>query len=203
MDSWMVKTKFSITKFDIPNALTIMRLLLTPIFAMIFYFNTDFTKILSGIIFATAGFTDFLDGYLARSWGAQSILGKILDPIADKLIVIVAIVMLMYFHKINGISIFFALTIIMREIIISGIREALSEVKLELPVSFLGKVKTAIQMLSILVLILSDVEIFAKNFTNFHYFREFGIFLFWISSILSIHSGYQYISKSIGYIKGK
>ena len=193
MEAEMTRAKFAITKFNIPNILTILRLFSAPIFAIVFYFDTDFTKILAGIIFALAGFTDFLDGYLARSWSVQSNIGRVLDPIADKLIVIVAITMLIFFHKLEGLNIFFALAILMREIIISGIREGLSGQKLDLPVSNLGKIKTAMQMLSITILILSDVGYLS-------HFKIFGLILFWISSILSIYSGYQYCVKAWRYL---
>ncbi|MBJ7298042.1 MAG: peptide-methionine (S)-S-oxide reductase, partial [Dolichospermum sp.] len=92
----------------------------------IFYFNNDLMKIFSGLIFIFAGITDFLDGYLARYWKAHSMLGRILDPIADKLIVVAAIVMLIFHNKIEGLNIFAAMAILLREVIISGLREALS-----------------------------------------------------------------------------
>ncbi len=186
----MTKSKFSLTKFHIPNILTILRLFSAPIFAIIFFFNTDFTRISAGIIFALAGITDFLDGYLARSWDAQSTIGKVLDPIADKLIVIVAITMLIFFHKLNGLNIFPALAILMREIIISGIREGLSGAKFDLPVSNLGKIKTALQIISITILIIY----------NNYYMEILGLTLFWISAILSIYSGYQYSTKAWKYM---
>jgi cardiolipin synthase len=183
--------KANISKIDIPNILTFIRLFSAPIFAIIFYINTDLTRILSGIIFTLAGITDFLDGYLARSWKVQSNLGRILDPIADKLIVIVAITMLIFLNKINGLNIFAAITILMREIIISGIREGLSGIKLILPVSNLGKIKTTIQIISIIILIITN---------NDNSLKIFGLILFWIASILSIYSGYQYCKEAFQYL---
>ncbi len=194
------KMRFSISKIDIPNILTFLRLFSAPIFAIIFYFNTDLTKIISAIIFSVAGITDFLDGYLARSWDAQSTLGRVLDPIADKLIVIVAIVMLIFFDKIEGISIFFAVAILMREVVVSGIREAMSSMKFDIHVSQLGKIKTTIQILSIAILIMCDIKIFAIHFQYINQLKFFGMGLFWLAAILSVYSGYQYVHQAIKHI---
>ncbi len=192
---------FNISKFDIPNILTIGRLLSAPLFVIIFYFNNDLMKIFSGLIFIFAGITDFLDGYLARYWKAHSMLGRILDPIADKLIVVAAIVMLIFHNKIEGLNIFAAMAILLREVIISGLREALSSLKFDLQVSNIGKIKTALQILSIVFLIFGDVEIFAKLFSNFNYIEMIGLQIFWISAILSIYSGIEYVQKSIKFLK--
>ncbi len=192
---------FNISKFDIPNILTIGRLLSAPLFVIIFYFNNDLMKIFSGLIFLFAGITDFLDGYLARYWKAHSMLGRILDPIADKLIVVAAIVMLIFHNKIEGLNIFAAMAILLREVIISGLREALSSLKFDLQVSNIGKIKTALQILSIVFLIFGDVEIFAKLFSNFNYIEMIGLQIFWISAILSIYSGIEYVQKSIKFLK--
>ena len=194
--------KFSnISKFDIPNILTVGRLLSAPIFIIVFYFNTDLAKIFAGLIFIIAGLTDFLDGYLARYWKAHSVLGRILDPIADKLIVVAAIVMLIFHHKIEGWNILAAMAILLREVVISGLREALSSMKFDLPVSKIGKIKTTLQILSIVFLIFGDVKSFSQLFSNFNYIEMIGLQIFWISAILSIYSAAEYVQKSMQFLR--
>ena len=194
--------KFNITKFDIPNILTFFRLLCAPIFVGIFYMNSDFMKIFATIIFILAGISDFLDGYLARHWNAQSVIGTVLDPIADKLVVIVAIVMLIFQKQIIGIDIFPAMAILMREVIIAGLREALGSFKFKLPVSDIGKWKTAIQLISISILLFGSVDFINQKFVFFDYVEFFGIWFFWISAILSLYSGGEYVVKAFAFLRG-
>jgi CDP-diacylglycerol--glycerol-3-phosphate 3-phosphatidyltransferase len=191
----------NISKFDIPNILTIGRLLSAPIFIIVFYFNTDLAKIFAGLIFIIAGLTDFLDGYLARHWNAHSILGRILDPIADKLIVVAAIFMLIFHHKIEGWNILAAMAILLREVVISGLRESLSSLRFDLPVSNIAKIKTSLQILSIVFLIFGDVKPFSQLFSNFNYIELIGLQIFWISAILSIYSATEYVQKSIHIVR--
>lgn len=188
-------------KANIPNILTFFRLFSAPIFIIIFYQDNNLNKIIAGVLFSIAGLSDFLDGYLARQWQVQSKIGKIFDPIADKLIVIAAIVMLIYHGAITGIHIFAAMIILLREVVISGLREALSGFNLDLPCSPLGKFKTVIQIFSINMLIFNNANL-GPHFQPILSFLEIiAIPAFWIAAILSAYSGYEYIKKTINYLK--
>ncbi len=105
-----------ISKFDIPNILTYTRLVFAPLFVAIFYFDNNFAKVLAGIIFVIAGITDFLDGFLARRWGVISTVGVVLDPIADKLIVTCALIMLIFHGVILDINVIAAIIILQEKL---------------------------------------------------------------------------------------
>lgn len=126
-----------------PNLLTIGRVLAVPALAAAFYLPGDIGKWTTCVIFSIAAITDFLDGYLARSWSMQSAFGRMLDPIADKLLVGAAILMLVHFDRAPILP---SLVILCREIIVSGLREFLAELRVGLPVSRLAKWKTGVQM---------------------------------------------------------
>jgi cardiolipin synthase len=186
-------------KSYIPNFLTSFRLLSAPILICIFYFDNEVAKILATLIFIISALTDFLDGYLARSWNVHSVFGQILDPIADKLIVITAIAMLIYKQQITNLDIFPALSVIMREIIISGLRESLAGFKLQIPVNKIGKWKTGMQMTSISVLLATTTSLVNKYFPFPEYIHLIGVILFWISAFLTIYSGCQYGLKAFDF----
>ena len=186
-------------KSNLPNILTFFRLLSAPLFVIIFYFDTNVMTLLAGIIFFIAGLTDFLDGFLARHWNVESKIGRILDPIADKLIVIAAIVMLIFHGMISGFHIFAANAILLREVVISGLREAMSGLKFSLVSSMLGKFKTVLQLVSIGLLIFCNTNLFAPHINVI--IKFYALQIFWISAILSIYSGSQYVFKVINYLK--
>lgn len=194
--------KITNIKSYVPNILTSFRLLSAPVFICIFYFDNEIGKIFATLIFIISGLTDFLDGYLARSWNVHSVFGQILDPIADKLIVIIAIVMLIYKKQIVNFDVFPALAIIMREIIISGLRESLAGFKLQIPVSRTAKWKTGIQMTSISILIATTTLFVNKYFPFPKYIYLIGMILFWISAFLTVYSGYQYSLNAFNFFRG-
>src|SRR4029453_15426778 len=131
---------------SVPNLLTYARLVAVPtLAAVMFFFEGDAARWLGVSVFAFAGVTDFLDGYIARLWGQQSPLGRMLDPIADKLLVGAALLLLVADQTISGWSIWAALTILSREILVSGLREFLAELNVRVAVSRLAKWKTAVQ----------------------------------------------------------
>ncbi len=169
-----------ISKRDIPNILTLMRLVLIPVFVLAIYLNHWF---ISGCLFGVASITDFLDGYLARKWDARSRIGQFWDPIADKLIVIPAIIMLVHTRRVDDVNIIPAMIIVMREIFVSGLREFLSSLRAALPVIKLGKVKTFFQMLSLYILI-----VFGHGIV-----WSLGIAMLWIAAALTVWSGYIYL----------
>jgi CDP-diacylglycerol---glycerol-3-phosphate 3-phosphatidyltransferase len=139
----------------IPNLLTLLRILLIPIFILLFYLPFRASHILAAILFTCAAMTDWLDGYLARSLDQVSKLGTFLDPVADKLIVVTALVVLVGDHALPYLAIP-AAVIIGREIMVSALREWMAEIgkRVRIKVSRLGKIKTAVQMLAIVALLL-------------------------------------------------
>ena len=139
---------------NIPNILTIFRIAIIPILVMSFYVDGYAANIVAASLFMLASATDFFDGYFARSLKAQTKFGKCLDPIADKMLVIVAITMLIHFGQKNMAITIPGLIIICREVLVSGLREFLAEIRIKLPVNNLAKYKTAVQMMAITLLLI-------------------------------------------------
>ena len=173
----------------IPNILTILRIASAPILVIILLYNEINMVILGLVIFIFSSITDFLDGYLARSFNQLSKLGKILDPIADKLLITCALISLISNNIIQDIHVIGATLIIIREIFISGLREYIRGNILK--VTFLAKVKTTVQMIAIILLIPSEVV--ELNFN----LQVVGLFFLWVSSTLSLITAYQYVKVSI------
>ena len=138
----------------IPNLLTLSRIVMIPVFVLIYFLRFDWSPLVAAIIFALAGATDWVDGYLARKWGQMTKLGAFLDPVADKLMVAVALVALVEGHN-NFLLTIPAMVIIGREITISALREWMAELgkRASVAVSYIGKVKTTVQMIAITGLI--------------------------------------------------
>ena len=171
----------------LPNILTFFRIISAPILVVILM-STEFKMVLTGLaIFIISSLTDFLDGYLARSFNQSSKLGKILDPIADKLLVTCALLSLVSNNIIHEINILAATFIIIREIFISGLREYARGNSLT--VSFLAKVKTFTQFIAIILLIPSGI--LELNF------QFIGLTFLWLSAILSLFTAYQYVRISL------
>lgn len=143
-------------KFNWPNLLTLLRIALIPVFVMIFYLPYLWAPPVSAAIFAFAGITDWLDGWLARRWNQTSPFGAFLDPVADKLMVVVALVLILQADPRVALAIP-VMIIIGREITISALREWMAELgaRKRVAVSWLGKSKTAMQMLAIVMLLFS------------------------------------------------
>ena len=139
---------------NIPNILTIFRIVIIPVLIFSFYIPSLAANFVVASLFLLASITDFFDGYFARSLKAQSNFGICLDPIADKLLVIVAITMLIHFGNKNMAITVPGLIIICREVFVSGLREFLASINIGVPVSKLAKYKTAIQMTAITLLLL-------------------------------------------------
>lgn len=172
---------------NVPNSLTIFRISLIPIFVILFYLPYGWHYVASTIVFLLASLTDYLDGYLARKLQQESAFGTFLDPVADKLIIIVALILLVEQHASCWFSIP-ALVIICREIIISSLREWMAEVgkRTSVAVSWLGKLKTTLQMTAIVVLLIIP-PIKNSSITVIAY-----IFLY-IAVILTIWSMFVYL----------
>ena len=173
---------------NLPNVLTISRIVLLAPLLMMIYLPNDQLNLISVILFILIALTDFFDGFFARRQNVTSEFGKMLDPIADKLLVVGVLIVLMIKGTIEDLSILPALLIIFREIFISGLREfaANRNSQASIDVSQVGKLKTAIQMLSLL-LILSSLVL-----KNLIILLNIGIIFLWISMLLSLISGYKY-----------
>ncbi len=143
--------------WNTPNLLTLLRILLIPVFVGIFYWPTSWASLGSAVVFSVAALTDLLDGYLARRWGQTSALGAFLDPVADKLMVAVALVLLVQTDPTPTLALA-AAVIIGREITVSALREWMAEIgsRARVAVSLVGKFKTTVQMLAIIFLILRE-----------------------------------------------
>ena len=183
-------------KLKIPNILTIGRIILVPVFIGTFYLPGAMGDWIPFIIFVLASFTDFLDGLLARLYKEESKLGELLDPIADKIIIASALVLLIMDDIIKDYEVIAAIIILIREILISGLREFLAKVQVTIPVSSLAKYKTFIQMFAIAILLTGESgnKLIDFNGYNAHFL---GIILLWLSAFFTIYTGYDYIRKKI------
>jgi len=201
--------------WNIPNILTLLRLIAAPGVAIMFlYFHRPLADWFALILFVVAAFTDFLDGYLARAWKQESKFGAMMDPIADKAMVIIALVVITGFSGMNAWILLPAVLIIFREVFVSGLREFLGETAGLLKVTNLAKWKTTVQMAAISVL-------FAKGAFE-HYLIDrtngdvlglrtlelgveiswyLGIGLLWIAMVLTVLSGADYFGKSLPYLR--
>ena len=181
----------------IPNILTIGRLIIVPIFVLSFYIPGIVGDLVPFFLFAVASFTDFLDGLIARLYKEESKLGELLDPIADKILVAAALVLLVMNGIIKNLEVIAAIIILTREILISGLREFLAKKKeLNLPVSSLSKFKTFIQMFSIAILLTGETGNKIINFQNYNA-QTIGIILLWVAAFLTLYTGYDYLRKGI------
>ncbi len=173
---------------SLPNVLTYGRIV--AVFALVgcFFLPGDLGNWLAMSIFIAAGVTDVLDGYFARAWGQQSALGRMLDPIADKLLVSASLLMLAADQTIAGWSLWAGVIILSREILVSGLREFLGSRAVSVPVSALAKWKTAAQMLAIGFLLAGSA-----GDKIFPYTTLTGLTLLWIAAILTLYTGYDYL----------
>ena len=184
-------------KIKIPNILTIGRIIIVPIFVLSFFMPGVVGDLVPFFLFILASFTDFLDGLLARLYKEESKLGELLDPIADKILVAAALVLLIMNGIIKNYEVIAAIVILTREILISGLREFLAKRKeASLPVSSLAKFKTFIQMLSIAMLLTGETGNKIINFQDYNA-QTIGIILLWISAFLTLYTGYDYLRKGI------
>lgn len=178
---------------SLPNVLTYARIVAVPLLVACLYFlQGDAARWSAFILFVAAALTDWLDGYLARAWAQQSTLGRMLDPIADKLIVGATLLMLVYDHTIAGLGIWAAVIILCREILVSGLREFLAELNVKVHVSQLAKWKTALQMVALAVLIAGPAA--EKMFPGT---TAFGLGILWIAALLTLWTGYDYLKAGI------
>jgi CDP-diacylglycerol--glycerol-3-phosphate 3-phosphatidyltransferase len=181
---------------SLPNLLTYARIAAVPgLVACFFWLRGDWAYWTALAIFIAAGITDFLDGYLARAWQQQSKLGQMLDPIADKLLVAIAVLMLVSEGIIGGWSVWAAVVILCREILVSGLREYLAELHVSVPVTKLAKWKTAVQMVAIGILLSGPAgdKIVPGILT-------LGLASLWISALLTLYTGYDYFKAGVTHL---
>ena len=182
----------------IPNILTIGRIIIVPFFVLAFYLPGFYGDLTALILFIVASFTDFLDGMLARMFGVESKLGELLDPIADKIIVATALILLVMDGTIRNYEVIAAIIILTREILISGLREFLAKASVSMEVTSLSKLKTFLQMLSIAILLTGDSGNKIINFQDYNA-QTIGIILLWLSAFLTLYTGYDYLVKGIDH----
>lgn len=169
---------------NLPNYLTIARIVVIPIIVMTFYFeDSQIAHQLGSILFILASITDFFDGYFARRYNLISRFGKMLDPVADKLLVGCVIVMLVKKGRAGEIP---CLLILAREFLIAGLREFLAIIRVSVPVSGLAKIKTFVQMLAITILILGSKG------SGIIYLDLVGQMTLWLAALLTIITGFSY-----------
>ena len=185
-------------KLKIPNILTIGRIIIVPIFVFTFFLPGLFGDLIPFFLFVLASFTDYLDGVLARLFREESKLGEMLDPIADKILVAAALILLVMNGTIKNYEVIAAIIILTREILISGLREFLAKVSISMPSSGLSKLKTFIQMTSIAILLTGESGNKIFNFENYNA-QTIGIILLWLSSFLTLYTGYDYLAKGIDH----
>ena len=182
----------------IPNILTIGRIIIVPFFVLAFYLPGFYGDLTACVLFVIASFTDFLDGMLARMMGEESKLGELLDPIADKIIVATALILLVMSGTIRHYEVIAAIIILTREILISGLREFLARGRIKLPVTNLAKLKTFLQMVAIALLLTGETGNKILNFQDYNA-QTIGIILLWLSAFLTLYTGYEYLRKGIDH----
>ena len=146
-------------------------------------------------VFIAAGITDVLDGYFARMYGQQSSLGRMLDPIADKLLVASCLMMLAVDGTIRGAHVWAAIVILCREILVSGLREYLAELRVSVPVSRLAKWKTTWQLVAIGFLLLGEAGDVIFPFTTLT-----GLVLLWLSALVTLYTGWDYLRAGLHHL---
>jgi len=182
-------------RLNLPNILTLGRIAAVPVVVLLMLDDSRSSGMWAAAVFGLAAITDGFDGWLARKWGIVTILGKFLDPLADKLIVMAALVMLIPLDRVPAWAVF---TILAREMVVTGLRSIASSDGIVIAASDLGKYKTIFQMTAIpgLMLHYDFYWFFGLQWSLFHVnMHNAGIFFFWISFILAIWSGADYLFK--------
>jgi CDP-diacylglycerol--glycerol-3-phosphate 3-phosphatidyltransferase len=182
---------------SVPNALTILRIALVPLFCAAFFLPGEAGRWIVFVLFCLAGATDALDGLIARKLGAESPFGRMLDPIADKLIVSAALLMLASDGTLSGIHLVPALVILCREILVSGLREFLAAADVSLPVTRMAKIKTIVQVVAIAALIASSAT--ERMLQGVTILALAGM---WIAAGLTFYTGFAYLQAGLSHAQG-
>ncbi|MFS8044894.1 MULTISPECIES: CDP-diacylglycerol--glycerol-3-phosphate 3-phosphatidyltransferase [Rhizobium] len=186
--------------YSIPNLLTYGRIICVPLIVLCFFIEgklegSDFARWVALWIFIIASITDFLDGYLARIWNQTSNIGRMLDPIADKLLVSAILLLVAADGTIAGWSLWAAIIILCREILVSGLREYLAALKVSVPVTRIAKWKTTAQLVAIAFLLAGPAGDKVLPYTT-----EIGIVLLWVAALLTIYTGYDYFRAGLKHV---
>lgn len=186
--------------YNIPNLLTYARILAVPLIVLCFFVEgrlhgSDMARWSALGIYVVASITDFFDGYLARIWNQTSNIGRMLDPIADKLLVSSILLLLAAAGTIAGWSIWAAIIILCREILVSGLREYLAMLKVSVPVTWLAKWKTTLQMIAIGFLLAGPAGDKIIPYTT-----ELGIILLWVAAVITMYTGYDYFRAGLKHV---
>ena len=183
---------------SLPNILTYGRTIAVPgLVACLFFLHGDLARWSALVLFVTASLTDWLDGYLARAWQQQSALGRMLDPIADKLLVGTTLLMLTHFNTIYGWHVWAAVIILCREILVSGLREYLAELNVKIHVTQLAKWKTTLQMIALGVLLAGPAGDKLLPVVT-----ASGLALLWLAALLTLWTGYDYLRAAVQHAIG-
>ena len=181
--------------WTLPNLLTYGRILAVPLVAGLLMWDGDQFRWLALGIYVVAAVTDFFDGYLARKWQQQSALGRMLDPIADKVLVAVVLLVLAADGVLSGGHMWAAIIIISREVLVSGLREFLGELRVSVPVTKIAKWKTTAQLFAIGFLIAGPAaDKFIPHTTGI------GLVLLWIAAAFTLYTGYDYFRAGLRHV---
>jgi cardiolipin synthase len=197
--------------FALPNALTILRIVLVPVFVVAFVLPGEAARMVAFAVFALAGISDWLDGFAARKLKAGSDFGRMLDPIADKVLVAVALMMLVAegtftrYSATTGmlslVKLVPALIILMREILVSGLREFLAGARVSVPVTAIAKFKTAVQMVAIGAMILTPVaDTFVPGVPSLTY-SALAYILLYVAAGLTVYTGVVYFRGGMAHLR--
>ena len=181
--------------WNLPNKITLIRILMIPIFIIVYYLPLELNHIISAIIFAVAALTDWVDGFIARKYDMVTKFGEFLDPLADKLIVVAALALLLEVYATPWFAIP-AILIIGRELVISGLREWMAKIGLsnKVKVSMIGKVKTWVQMSAIAVLLIAS--------NQYLFFTSLGFILIYAAAFMSVWSMIHYLKQAWPQLMG-
>ena len=177
--------------YSIPNLLCLYRVAIIPVVTLLFFIDTAWSTWINVVLIALAGLSDFLDGYIARAMKQTTLLGKFLDASSDKLIVITVLVLLIAFDQLTGIWVIPALLIILREILISGIREFMAMYNFIVPISILGKWKLTFQMFACGFL---TAGVHGEALVPFSYEIGFGLLI--VATMATVMSGWDYLKSA-------
>ena len=181
--------------WNLPNILTYGRIAAVPVVGGLLMLPGNTARWAALVIYVAAAITDFFDGYLARKWQQQSPLGKMLDPIADKVLVAVVLLVLSADGILFGGHIWAAIIILSREVLVSGLREYLGELRVSVPVTQIAKWKTTVQLVSVGFLIAGPA-----GDKLIPYVTETGIMLLWLAAALTLYTGYDYFRAGIRHV---
>jgi cardiolipin synthase len=184
----------------VPNLLTYGRIAAVPCVVACLYWQDiwqggEWLRWLALSLFIAAAVTDILDGYLARKWGELSSFGRMLDPIADKLLVASCLMMLAVDGTIRGIHVWAAIVILCREILVSGLREYLAELRVSVPVTQLAKWKTTLQLVAVGFLLAGDAGDAIVPVVTL-----IGLSLLWLSALLTLYTGWDYFRAGVQHL---